>query len=130
MVYRDRLELPPQVESPRAARAWIRTKVADTDAATTAALLVSELVSNSVLHARTDLAVTVEVSEGAVVVEVEDCNPAPVPVRLPGDAMPSGATGRGLHLVAELAASWGVRRVDGGKVVWFELPMSTSGGHA
>ena len=33
------------------------------------------------------------------------------------------ATGRGLTLFNTLASNWGVQAVDGGKIVWFELPV-------
>jgi hypothetical protein len=31
-------------------------------------------------------------------------------------------TGRGIRLIATLAADWGVERTSSGKSVWFELP--------
>ena len=36
---------------------------------------------------------------------------------------PDAATGRGLTLFNTLASNWGVQPVDGGKIVWFELPV-------
>jgi anti-sigma regulatory factor (Ser/Thr protein kinase) len=88
------------------------------DFAEAARLLVSELVTNAVLHARTDLEVVVTQSGAGVRVEVRDHNPtAPVVRRYEDEAM----TGRGLALVDELAARWGVTRRPDGKAVWFEL---------
>lgn len=82
-------------------------------------LLVSELVTNAVLHARTDFELVVHMTPRGVRIEVADGSPAaPVVRRYEDEAM----TGRGLALVEELAARWGVDEAPhGGKVVWFEL---------
>lgn len=84
-----------------------------------ARLLVSELVTNAVLHARTDFELALRVLRTGVRVEVRDgSNAAPVVRRYEDEAM----TGRGLSLVDELSARWGVEKLaGGGKVVWFEL---------
>jgi anti-sigma regulatory factor (Ser/Thr protein kinase) len=84
-----------------------------------AVLLTSELMSNAVLHARTDVRVTVQAREdGTLRVEVADENP-----RVPMSAAPpeEAQSGRGLWLVETLASSWGVDRTGEGKVIWFEL---------
>ena len=81
-------------------------------------LLVSELVTNAVLHARTEMTLVVRLLRGGVRVEVHDGSPvAPVVRNYEDEAM----TGRGLALVDELADRWGVERDSGGKSVWFEL---------
>jgi anti-sigma regulatory factor (Ser/Thr protein kinase) len=81
-------------------------------------LLVSELVTNGVLHARTDLELVLRLTRTGVRVEVHDSSPAaPVVRHYEDEAM----TGRGLSLVDELATRWGVERAGGGKAVWFEL---------
>jgi len=81
-------------------------------------LLVSELVTNAVLHARTDISVVVTLLRGGVRVEVHDrSTAAPVVRHYEDEAM----TGRGLALVDQLAARWGVDRRGDGKSVWFEL---------
>jgi hypothetical protein len=36
---------------------------------------------------------------------------------------PDETSGRGLHILATLATSWGVRRRRLGRTVWFELPI-------
>ena len=86
-----------------------------------AALLVSEVVTNAVLHARTGLAVEVERRGDAVRVTVSDGSPRQ-PQRRHHD-LDSG-TGRGLALRTALARDWG--SADGTapwrKDVWFELP--------
>jgi anti-sigma regulatory factor (Ser/Thr protein kinase) len=81
-------------------------------------LLISELVTNAVLHARTDIEVVIRAVRRGVRVEVHDRSAAaPVVRRYDDEAM----TGRGLALVDELARRWGVDREEGGKSVWFEL---------
>lgn len=81
-------------------------------------LLVSEMVTNAVLHARTDIHVSIEHGEDVIRVEVSDqCASGPM-VR---HFTQQSATGRGLQLVEQLADRWGSEPVDGGKVVWFEL---------
>jgi serine/threonine-protein kinase RsbW len=89
-----------------------------------AVLLASELFANSVRYSGSGAvgdAVTVEVRawDGVVRVEVTDRSGSEVPtLRLSdGDA----EDGRGLGLVASLAARWGWRRSSGQTATWFEL---------
>lgn len=82
-------------------------------------LLVSELATNAVLHARSDFEVTVIHSDRRIRVEVFDQN-----TRLPSFAVapPDAYSGRGLMLLRELASAWGVEsHSDSGKTIWFEL---------
>jgi len=84
-----------------------------------AVLLVSELVTNAVVHAKTDIALTLRYESPLITVEVHDGSD-----RMPADldAGPSASSGRGVHLVSALANDWGVRAIPGGgKVVWFTL---------
>ncbi|MET8895975.1 SpoIIE family protein phosphatase [Streptomyces albogriseolus] len=91
-----------------------------------AALVASELVTNAVVHAGTDVHLTCRLEEdaGALVVEVADRHPS----RPPGDdaaqtpAHDTPEYGRGLRLVAALAESWGVTYRAGSKTVWARLP--------
>ena len=92
-----------------------------------AALLVSELATNAVVHATSDFAVTVRypTPRGRVRVEVVDGVPGePTPLRPP----PTALHGRGLLLVASLADEWGVEETDNevGKTIWFELAPATA----
>ena len=85
------------------------------------ALLVSELATNAVLHARSEFTVSVDAERGRVRVEVSDRNS-----RLPQMAVvPSDAySGRGLMLVQALASAWGVESfTDDGKTIWFEVDL-------
>jgi PAS domain S-box-containing protein len=90
------------------------------DVADTAQLLVSELVTNAVVHAHTPVEVRAWAVDGRVHVEVSDQEPGRVLVpRTSSTAYAS--TGRGLALVEELASSHGVRVGEDRKTVWFEL---------
>ena len=85
-----------------------------------AELLVSELAANVVVHARTDMRVSVVPRADRVRVEVRDDNPT-LPRRLsPG---PLALNGRGVMLVDTLAAAWGINGNERGKTVWFELTV-------
>lgn len=81
-------------------------------------LLVSELVTNSVLHARSEPDVAVLLTPDAVRIEVSDQGGALPDVVEPSDEATSG---RGLALVETLSSAWGVEASPGGKTVWFEV---------
>jgi anti-sigma regulatory factor (Ser/Thr protein kinase) len=83
-----------------------------------ACLLLSELVANVALHARTGCSVVVSDTAGLLHVEVEDGSP--VLPRVQHYSIDT-TTGRGLRLVEKLAQSWGVERTPAGKKVWFVL---------
>jgi anti-sigma regulatory factor (Ser/Thr protein kinase) len=88
-----------------------------------AALAVSELVTNAVLHGRQPIVLELEVRAAGLRVSVCDGNPVS-----PSFSMldPTAVTGRGLMLISATADSWGVEPRAGGKSVWFELgPEST-----
>ena len=81
-------------------------------------VVVSELVTNSVLHAGTPSEVVVVVDDRCVRVEVRDADPTLPTMRQPS---PDTVTGRGLLLVDALTDRWGSSPAGPGKVVWFEL---------
>jgi anti-sigma regulatory factor (Ser/Thr protein kinase) len=116
------ISLRPVASSVRAARHYV---VEQLNAAGFAAalpiaeLLVSELVTNAVLHARTQIRLRIDLTETTARFEVSDDDAGLPAVRRPGrDAV----TGRGLLLVDRMSARWGVDAAPPGKVVWFELP--------
>ena len=83
-------------------------------------LLVTELVANSVRHARADaLTLRVVVGPRAVLTEVTDSGPGfdPASTGAPRD----DHSGYGLFLVERLADRWGVARGGRSTRVWFEL---------
>ena len=94
-----------------------------------ALLLVTELVTNGVVHASTELSLVVAVADGILETGVTDCAGAPESIPLPnlqGDD--AGDTrellsegGRVLVLVDSLADEWGVVPFALGKHVWFRL---------
>lgn len=85
-----------------------------------AALLISELSANCTLHARTPFTVSVQMAGDQVRLQVTDGS-ARVPAMK--DYGTSATTGRGLRLVDELAAGWGVDLHDDGKTVWALLQV-------
>lgn len=92
--------------------------------AETAVLLAGELVGNSMRHSGSGApgeTVTVQVTAagGAIRIEVTDRSGPGVPQLRPAGC--DAESGRGLQLVAALAARWGWRRRGGRTVTWFEL---------
>jgi serine phosphatase RsbU (regulator of sigma subunit)/anti-sigma regulatory factor (Ser/Thr protein kinase) len=83
-----------------------------------AELVVSELVTNAILHGAAPVALRVAPRPGGIRIEVRDAaRTAPVRALVNADAM----TGRGIALVERLARRWGVEPVARGKVVWAEI---------
>jgi anti-sigma regulatory factor (Ser/Thr protein kinase) len=81
-------------------------------------LLVSELVTNAILHAGTDVRLSAMVAPGRVLVAVSDDDPAHAPHR--PDRGQMATSGRGIGLVDLLSSAWGVEIGPRSKVVWFE----------
>ena len=98
-----------------------------------AELLVSELVTNAVLHSSGDVSLTLAVADGMLEVGVTDLGPRLPPQRGPGER-PGGPPwtaegGRGLRLVDRLSIEWGVATLARGKQVWFRLEVGTGWPH-
>ncbi|WP_225821248.1 ATP-binding SpoIIE family protein phosphatase [Streptomyces naphthomycinicus] len=131
---RGRATLPGSPLAPGAARALVRAALDQAPGvavrlAEDALAVVSELVTNAVVHAGTEVQVDWRLEEtGAFVVEVCDQHPS----RAPRDAASAEGPydtpeyGRGLRLVATLAESWGVTYRTGAKTVWARLPPGGS----
>jgi anti-sigma regulatory factor (Ser/Thr protein kinase) len=83
-----------------------------------AVLLVSELATNAVRYGEGEFLVHVDVDDDVIRVEVADSSRELPRLRPPAE---TAATGRGLHIVAALALSWGAETRGPGKVVWFTL---------
>ena len=84
----------------------------------TARLLTSELVTNAVLHARTEMTLAIEQTDEGVRISVTDESPVPPSLR---HHSATATTGRGLRLLDQLANEWSVDDDNGGKTVWFTL---------
>ena len=112
--------LPDEVPRVRqAVREWLRSAGNRCDWFT-AELLVSELVTNALLHALPPLEVRVQpIGATGVRIEVYDAASDRVPIR---DGAPLDAeTGRGIEIIAALASRWGIESGASGKLVWAEL---------
>lgn len=83
-----------------------------------ATLVVSELVTNALVHAGTAIGLGLELSEERLRIEVDDGNPQLPSLRSHTSLT---TTGRGLSLIEHLVDRWGVRPHSGGKVVWCDI---------
>ena len=83
-------------------------------------LVISELITNSVLHAKAapELVLRKVPDPPALVVEVRDPSPA---LRVPRDPDLAVRGGRGIRLVSAIADKWGVEVRDAGKTIWAEF---------
>jgi anti-sigma regulatory factor (Ser/Thr protein kinase) len=121
--------LPAHAGTPRVARRWaveVCEAAGLADGADRVAVVVSELVTNAVVHGRSE--VTLQLSASPVAdtdlrslrIEVADADS-----RLPRwDCLDADALGgRGLHLVAALSDGYGYDVTDLGKTVWAQLEL-------
>jgi anti-sigma regulatory factor (Ser/Thr protein kinase) len=115
-------EFSAERDAPRFARQFVAQALRgwghDDSLIDDAQLLVTELATNSVVHARAPFRVAARASEGGVRVSVCDASRVTPTLRNGG---PMTVSGRGLRLVAALSARWGVEVVADGKTVWAEL---------
>ena len=121
------LELVPALRAPRAARAFVAETLTawnvQADEVEAAQLVVSELVTNAVLHAAGSPTITLDLrlTDGAVRVLVSDGG-AGEPDRRPHRDPRTSETGRGVWLVDAFAERWGTETHGrDGKTVWCEL---------
>ncbi|WP_410810363.1 SpoIIE family protein phosphatase [Micromonospora sp. 067-2] len=125
-----RVRLPADRRTPAAARAVVRsvlTEAALDELANEALLLTTELTTNAVEHARTELDIEVVADEVGLSVTVSDFAPGT------GDELTVGTRndtteidevserGRGLLLVDHFASRWGTTYLPTGKGVWFRI---------
>ena len=123
-----RTSFPAELTSAGAARRFVGSTLREWSCDTVAdnaLLLVSELVTNAVLHARSRLELVVRLAGDRLRVEVHDESQLH-PTRKQYSV--HAGTGRGLMLVEQLAVQWGVDPIAGnGKRVWFELTPNAGG---
>jgi anti-sigma regulatory factor (Ser/Thr protein kinase) len=123
----DKRSFPRRSESIGQARRFVREALGDEHRETleAAELMVSELATNSVQHARSAFEVTIAGAGDSVRIEVRDCGQGHPTPQSPS---PRQARGRGLRIVEALAGSWGVDPAPNGKTVWFTIPRSADRG--
>lgn len=94
------------------------------DLVETAELLVSEIVTNALVHAGTPIEVAFSFVDGGLRIEVTDGSPHAPTLRGYG---PNAGTGRGLMLLEEMVDEWGVVPDHSGKTVWFQIACRRDG---
>ncbi len=124
------LTLEPEPRSVRLARTWIveeLTGLGREDLADAAALGVSELVTNALLHAEPPIRLRLGGTSSHPRVEVHDCSSSPPDLGTSDFAEDDDhllrTFGRGLGIVALYSSRWGADVSSTGKVVWFEPAM-------
>ena len=116
-----RLELPDSAAAVRIGRRFLVTRahaVGASDLTDDAALVASELVANAMQHGKPPITLTVHATADEITVEVHDTGREALIRPVPSSG---NMTGRGLLLVEQLGAQWGVRRDGSGKTVWCTL---------
>jgi anti-sigma regulatory factor (Ser/Thr protein kinase) len=119
------LTVPPEPASVGRARRFVTEALLaegiDPAACSSAELLTSELVTNGIVHGRTEVQVRLDLTQQAVRVEVTDGGGgSPLAAQVP----PEAERGRGLMIVSRLARRWGVASESGRTAVWFEVRPS------
>jgi phosphoserine phosphatase RsbU/P len=120
--------LEADLRAAQRARAFLGGRLADVlddEGLTVAGLLVTELVTNAVVHAASPVEVSVSREGSLVTVSVRDADTGP----LRWEDRPAGDLaegGRGLLIVDQLAHSWGTVHSGGRKSVWFRVPFAAS----
>ena len=116
------LRLPHSDRAPRLARAFVAENLQGwqlDDMVETASLVVSEVVTNAVIHARSDAELLLERTPTALRISVIDHGEGLSQREKTG----GGDGGRGLVIVEALSSRWGTEPTDGGNCVWAELAI-------
>ncbi|MDQ4085710.1 MAG: SpoIIE family protein phosphatase [Actinomycetota bacterium] len=119
----------PQTTSAAAARRFVRetlTGWAAEEVVDDAVLLTSELVTNAVVHAGTEMSVSCAVGPGYVQIGVTDSHAAKLLPTTVTNSAPDKTSGRGLYLMMQISQSWGVEYDHASKRVWFRLPLPSA----
>lgn len=112
---------PAEARSAARARHFTREKLQEwgaSDMVDSAALLVSELLTNAVVHTGTEARLELRLDSHSLRIEVEDRHPVRAVPPLPTPAGEESESGRGLLITSSLASSWGVEYTSGTKLVW------------
>ena len=122
------LWLPPDVRAVASAREFLRSTLgawSAEDLLDEAELVLSELVTNALVHAEGGAGVTLTFDGAAdrLTISVHDSSPRRPRERRAG---PDALGGRGLGIVEAVADDWGVRVEGSGKTVWAELAVETA----
>jgi anti-sigma regulatory factor (Ser/Thr protein kinase) len=120
-----RTSFPPVAASAGDARRLVRGALAEWGLSAaeeeTALLLLTELMSNGVRHAKTELHVLVTYDGFRIHVGVSDGDQHPAALT---EATPTPHRGWGLRLVDLLSSDWGTITERHGKTVWFDLDVA------
>jgi anti-sigma regulatory factor (Ser/Thr protein kinase) len=119
------LRLAERNTSAALARQFTRTTLAAWQSAGShddVVLVVSELVTNALLHGHGTP--VVRLLDDGDRIRVEVCDDSPL---LPVSHRVTPASGLGLRVVEQLSSAWGASRRGRGKVVWCELPTASPG---
>jgi anti-sigma regulatory factor (Ser/Thr protein kinase) len=124
-------DLPRREDAPGAARAlasaWCATLDMQPVQCDTVRLLVSEVVTNAVVHSqapnRDSIKLAASLSDGSVTVTVADAGTGAAPLPRVPDPLKGGY---GLFLLEQEATDWGVDRGAEGTRVWFTLAFSST----
>jgi len=118
-------EFPAERDSPGRARRLVVTALKrwghEQALVDDAALVLSELATNAVVHAASSFSIEVRGEATGLRIAVTDERPL---VATPAEQGLIPRTGHGLGLTDALCTRWGVEGTPGGKVVWAELPPS------
>jgi anti-sigma regulatory factor (Ser/Thr protein kinase) len=120
------LTLPRTVASPAHARRAASRFAADHDVssrADIALLVLSELVTNAVLHGAEPIQAFVTCHDDALRIEVFDGDRDTSEIA-PVEGRGGEPGGRGLQIVDSLSQSWGITKLDDGKTVWAEVELA------
>jgi phosphoserine phosphatase RsbU/P len=129
-----RVRLPADRRTPAAARAIVRSVLAEAkldELLNEALLLTTELSTNAVEHAGTELDIEVVADESGLTVTVSDFALGRIekvtasPKNDLTDISEVSERGRGLLLVDHFASRWGTTHLPTGKGVWFRLDRKT-----